>query len=335
MIGRPAARGARLCRLGPRVLPGAWLAGIGLLAAADPLPNPLTLEQALNLADPHPRSAANPALVARLPPRHPLYLDCHTLAFGNAAADPERGRPVAALLPPPAAQRLAVLERYLDVLLADLAYSRFDEAMAVAYIQFDRASIRRELGQISDLRVLELESVYRQVLQDRSGSEIGRQLTRALLAQAMARPETLPRDLEAPRLPALPNPLPTLDALVSEASERNPALQALGAGEAEEANRALIALELRQQIQELLLRLAALEAADRRMDTEIAYRDLKLDESRTLYEQEVAADLGYSMSQQTMTRMQDARVDYCRALAWAEIDALTGRPVWPIADKTP
>ncbi len=295
---------------------------------ADLLPDPLTVAQALALAERNPRQDASPTLTARLPPRHPLYLDCHNLAFGNAAADPGRGRPVQTLAGPEAARRLGVLERFFDVLLADLAYSRFDEAMAVAYVQFDRASHRRELGQLSDLRVLELESVYQQVLQDRAASEIGRQLTRALLAQALNRPDTLPRDLAAPELPTLPDPLPEADTLIAEATARNPALGSPIA-EGGEADRALVGLELRAQALELLLRLRALAAAQRRVDTESAYRDLKLDESRTLYEQEVAADLGYSMSQQTMTRMLDARVDYCRTLAWVELNALTGAPVWP------
>jgi hypothetical protein len=294
----------------------------------DPLPDPLTIDQALALAERHPRQDASPALTARLPPRHPLYLDCHSLAFGNAAADPGRGRPVLALTGAEAARRLEVLERYFDVLVAELAYSRYDEAMAVAYVQLDRASQRRELGQVSSLRVLELDSVYQQVLQDRAASEIGRQLTRALLAQALNRPDALPRDLVSPELPTLPDPLPSLGTLLGEVSARNPAPEnpATSTGD---ADRARIDLELRQQVLELLLRLRALAAAQRRADTESAYRDLKLDESRTLYEQEVAADLGYSMSQQTMTRMLEARVGYCRALAWAELNALTGAPVWP------
>jgi hypothetical protein len=101
---------------------------------------------------------------------------------------------------------------------------------------------------------------------------------------------------------------------------------------ASEPDRQLIRLELGQQLAELLMRLRALAAAERQVQTESAYRDLKLDESRTLYDQEVAADLGYSMSQQTMTRMRERRIAYCQALAWAEVQALTGKPIWPTGD---
>jgi hypothetical protein len=324
----------------------AALAGllIGLLigpvaaAAADAedgaLPDPLSLDQALALAEGHPRVSASPGLVARLPERRPLYLDCHTLAYGKAAIDPGRGRPVNALIGAADTQRLEILARFFDVLLADLAYARYNEAMAVAYIQFDRAASRRDLGQISDLRVLELESVYQEVLQNRAGSEVAQRLTRALLGHALGRVDALPRELTPPTLPALPEDLPDEGALIGAALAGNPALGALLA-DGDDADRALVELELTQQVREVLMRLAALAAGARQVATESAYRDLKLDESRTLYDQEVTADLGYSMSQQTMTRMREARIQFCRVLAWGELNALAARPILTPAEDTP
>ena len=311
--------------------------GADPVSGAEPLPDPLSLDQALALAEKHPRVDATPALADRFPRRQPLYLDCHTLAFSSSAVDPGRDRPMAPLIEPADAARLEVLTRFLDVLLADLAFARYNEAMAVAYIQFDRAGARRDLGQISDLGVLELESVYQEVLQNRTASEIGQQFTRTLLGQALDSPDTLPRDLVTPTLPEPPDPLPQVRALAERATADNAAVRALTtAGSA--SDRRLVELELRQQIQELLLRLHALAAAQRQVRTESAYRDLKLDESRTLYDQEVTADLGYSMSQQTMTRMRDQRIAFCRALAWAELNALTGRPILspanPQADRS-
>jgi hypothetical protein len=125
--------------------------------------------------------------------------------------------------------------------------------------------------------------------------------------------------------------LPGEETLLPAALAGNPALAALGR-DGGAAARALLELELAQQVREVLMRLAALGAAARQVATEVAYRDLKLDESRTLYEQEVTADLGYSMSQQTMTRMREARIGYCRTLAWAELNVLLGRaPLDPAA----
>lgn len=301
--------------------------------AAETLREPLDLRQALSVADDHPRLAASPEANALLPRRQPLYLDCHHLAFTGKAIDPERNRPLEVLMEPADAHRLEVLARFLDVLLADLAFSRYDEAMAVAYIQFDRASVRRELGQFSDLAVLELESTYQEILHERAASQIGQQFSRTLLAQALNRPGYLPRELLKPDLPPLPDPLPEAQALLDAALAQNEALRAR-MEDASEPDRQLIRLELGQQLAELLMRLRALAAAERQVQTESAYRDLKLDESRTLYDQEVTADLGYSMSQQTMTRMRERRIAYCRALTWAEIHALSGKPIWPTGDDT-
>jgi len=297
------------------------------------VPEPLGLEQALAFADAHPRAQSDAADPGALPRRLPLYLACHDLAFGaSAAGDDPRNRPADALLAPVDAQRMEILVRFLDVLLADQSFSRYSEAMAVAYIQFDRASIRRELGQVSDLRVAELNATYQDVRQRRAGSEAAQRLTRALLAQAMDRPDALPRELTAPRLPALPDPLPGLNEVVVAAEAGNRALAEVKAAK-NPAGARVLELELRQQAVELLMRLQSLAASVESSQAETALRDLKLDESRVLYEQEAAADLGYSMSQQTKAKLDEQRVAYCRVLAWAELQALQGRPVWPMTEK--
>ncbi len=303
--------------------------------SAEPIPDPLSIGQALDLADGHPRTLASDDLAARLPRRPTLFLDCYSLAFSDAAAaDIQRGRPLEPLITPEAAQRLEVLERFFDVLLADLSFSRYDEAMAVAYVQFDRASVRRDLGQYSDLRVQELEAVYQDVRQHRTASVAGQRLSRALLASAVGSDAELPRDLVPPPIPERPDQPPDPDRLFSAAAAKNPAVAELIKSRGE-ADRSLVRAELRQQVLELLLRLDALNAAAQSVRTESALRDLTLDESRTLYEQEVKADLGYSMSQQTKTRLLEQRVEYCRALAWAELDALLGEPVWPDTQGDP
>lgn len=299
------------------------------------VPDPLSLEQSLKTLVAHPRMTASADLEARFPRRQSLYLDCHGLAFNHSLFDdPSRNQPLAALLSPLAAQQLEVMARFFDVLLADLSFASESEAMAVAYIQFDRAAVRRQLGQVSELRVLELETVYQDLLHRRAASEIAQQWTRALLAQALGQPEDVPSNLTEPTMPALPNEFPTPDTLLTVAAAA-PAARAL-VQDRPESERALIRMELRQQILELLLRLKALVATERSVRTESNWRDLKLDESRTLYDQEVTADLGYSMSQQTQTRLLKKRVAYCQALTWAELNALADRPLWaPTPRDTP
>ncbi|AFL74322.1 hypothetical protein [Thiocystis violascens] len=294
--------------------------------------DPLSLAQSLTTLAAHPRMTASADLEARLPRRQPLYLDCDGLAFNHSLFDdPNRNQPLAALLSPLAAQQLEVMARFFDVLLADLRFASESEAMAVAYIQFDRASVRRQLGQVSELRVLELETVYQDLLHRRAASEIGQQWSRSLLAQALGQPEDVPRNLTEPILPTLPHELPTLDALLAGAADA-PTARALGQ-DRPESERALIRMELRQQILELLLRLKALAAAEQSVRTESTWRDLKLDESRTLYDQEVTADLGYSMSQQTQTRLLEKRLAYCQALTWAELNALADQPLWALTPR--
>ena len=306
----------------------AW--AVPALAQDEALPEPLGLEQALGFTDGHPRTQLDPAQALALPRRLPLYLACHELAFGAAAiGDDARNRPLDALLNPVDAQRLEILVRFLDTLLADLSFSRYSEAMAVAYIQFDRASIRRDLGQFSELRVADLAATYQEVRRNRSGAETAQRLTRALLAQALNRPDSLPRDLVAPQLPPLPDPLPDIKTLIAGAEKGNQALAERKA--ADPAMGRVLNLELRQQALELLLRLQALAAAADGAAAETAMRDLKLDQSRVLYEYEAVADLGYSMSQQTKARLDEQRVAYCQALTWAELQALQGRPMWPQA----
>jgi hypothetical protein len=46
-----------------------------------------------------------------------------------------------------------------------------------------------------------------------------------------------------------------------------------------------------------------------------------------MYEMEVTADLGYSMSQQTKARRDQTEVALCQALTLAELNALQGRPL--------
>ena len=317
-------RAGRRGRLLPQVLALLLCASSPLLTADDGVPEPLTLEQALGFAVGHPRVLA-PAGDALFPRRQSLFLGCHELAFtGTRGRDDARDAAWSALLAPETAQRLAIMQRFFDVLLADLSYSRDSEALAVAYIQFDRARVRAELGQFSPLKVAELEAGYQLILRQRAASEASQRITRSLLAQALGRPERLSRDLITPDLNPATAPLPELDAVVASALKHNPQVQQRMAGGAP-AERALIEMEVRQQALELLTRLELLGVIAEQARIESNWRDLKLDESRTLYEMEAQADLGFSMSQQTKARRDEEEVALCRTLTRAELGALQGK----------
>lgn len=124
-------------------------------------------------------------------------------------------------------RRLEVMQRYFDVLRADLEFARDDEAMAVAYVTLDRLRSRRELGQVSDLDILTMESEYQQSRQNRFSSEARMRVARAQLAIVLNRPGMLPSNLVRPELPQLFRVLPDYELLLNKALADNPRLLAL------------------------------------------------------------------------------------------------------------
>lgn len=300
-----------------------------LASASDAVPDPLTLEKALSFAADHPRvtsaEATNgTATPLQLPRMQPLYLGCHSLAFSGArTADAERDVAWSPLIGAEPAQRLEIMQRFFDVLLADLSFSRDNEAMAVAYIQFDRAEARGELGQFSPLRIAELQAEYQLIRRQRAASEAAQRVTRALLASALGHADSLPRELVSPDLAEAESDPPALDTVVERASENNRRISELMDGRSD-AEQALLRMAVRQRALELLTRLDLLEVVAEQMRAESDWRDLKLDESRTMYELEAASDLGFSMSQQTKARRDENKAAFCRYLTRAELEALQG-----------
>jgi outer membrane protein TolC len=207
-----------------------------------PLPSPLTLEQALAIADrAHPdRVLADAALErARARYRQADAVDDFELGFTAElrAIDPSEiaayqthndslarlnlskqlydfGRSARAEEAAEAAldsqqwqlqevrqqRRLEVMQRFFDVLLADLQQARDNEALAIAYIRYDRAVNRQELGKASDIEVLELQSRYQQVRLRTTASSNQQRITRSQLAISLNRPNDLPADLAIPEL---------------------------------------------------------------------------------------------------------------------------------------
>ena len=121
-------------------------------------------------------------------------------------------------------RRLDIMRRYFDVMLADLAYLRDNEDMAVAFIAYDKTRDRRELGQVSDVELLDLKNRYEQVRLKRYRSDTLQRSTRGLLAAAMNQPQQLPATLEAPKLPSLKRKLPEFEKIQQDVLDNNPAL---------------------------------------------------------------------------------------------------------------
>ena len=122
-------------------------------------------------------------------------------------------------------RRIEIMQRYFDVLLADLQYTADNEYMSVAYVTFDNARDRFQQKLISQVDLIELEARYQEWLVKRNQSQQRQRITRALLADAMNQPGQLASDLEDPKLSDNDRVLPAyedLQALI----EHNPRLQA-------------------------------------------------------------------------------------------------------------
>ena len=125
-------------------------------------------------------------------------------------------------------RRIEILQRYFDVVLADLTFARYNEEMAVVYVALDKLRDRHELGQVSDIVVLEKETEYQRVRRLRAASQNRQRLTRARLAFAMGLPGQLPAEVQRPaRLPQLTRKLPEVAALQEQALAGNRSLLAL------------------------------------------------------------------------------------------------------------
>jgi len=118
--------------------------------------------------------------------------------------------------------RVTILSAYFDVLLADMAYARDNEGMSMAYVRFDRAQQRNELGQLSDIALMEKNSEYQATRVQRYRSSMAQRSTRAQLANILNRPGQLPNELSEPKLEILQRSIPEeIGAWVKEAEIGN------------------------------------------------------------------------------------------------------------------
>ncbi|MFA5531098.1 MAG: TolC family protein, partial [Thiohalomonadaceae bacterium] len=159
--------------------------------------------------------------------RKNLYDFGRTSAF-RAAAEAGVARAESVYQDALAQRRIDIMARFFDVVLADLEFSREDEAMAVVYVTLDRLRQRHELKQISDVDLLAAEAEYQNVRRSRYAAEGRQRLTRAALADALNRPGSLSSDLKRPDLAAaVSRALPEVEVLQEAASVRNPVLVGL------------------------------------------------------------------------------------------------------------
>jgi len=286
--------------------------------------------------------------------------------------------------------RLDIIRRYLDVLLADHEYRLAVESVVTAFVERDKVRDRHELGQRSDIDLLQSESDYAELDAERNAARARQRSSRALLVEALGVPEGRPEVLVEPDMSRLQRQLPELGVLMGQVLEGNSELRAaraeldaaqqlLLAGRAgnrpvisaragryeyqrdlssrddwqvgialdwplfrggrvaadtaralsdkhyQQAQIAVLESDLRERVTQLWEDLQVLRSEQRAAEALMDYRELYLDRSRSLYELEVATDLGDAMVESTRARLRQAQVNYRLLLTWAELDLLQGK----------
>jgi outer membrane protein TolC len=169
-----------------------------------------------------------PDNIGRVVARKPL-LDFGRSSQAVEAADQQVAARQALLFDVDNLRRIDIMARYFDVLLADMQYAADNEFMAVAYVAWDNAKIRFDVGQISRPDLVRLQADFQDVREHRNASLQRMRSTRQKLAHAMYRPGILPTELAEPELKNNARPVPEYESLLPWVMEKNPRVQALQA----------------------------------------------------------------------------------------------------------
>ena len=241
---------------------------------------------------------------------------------------PELSCNISFLLDPLQRQKLLILRRMLDISLADHRAGLENEALAIAFIDFDRTQTRLEQGQRSELDLSYFQSEYQPVRVRFYASERAQRQSRAMLALARGDASELISDIE---LPDFTDWL-TLSAeeeqkkVIEAALQSNAVIKRLASLD-EKSLLAVAREQLRFELLEILLAQEVMLIEKESADADFEYRSLYLDRARTLYELEVKADLGDSMVEQTSARQRQMEVQYQRVMLKATFNALAGKPL--------
>lgn len=186
----------------------------------------ITLEGALRSGrNPNYNDHFHPDHMARLAARKPL-LDAGRTEASLAAAREESAARDLQWLDAQALRRLALMARYFDVLLADMQYNTDTEFMASAYVAWDNAKDRLDLGLMAPWELSQLEARYQDSLARRNETRRKLRDARLKLGLALNRPGPVLEDLKDPPLAGNDLPLPELVRVLDASLERNPRLLA-------------------------------------------------------------------------------------------------------------
>lgn len=169
-----------------------------------------------------------PDNIGRIVARKPLF-DFGRSSQAIEAADQQVAAREAQLFSVESLRRVDVMARYFDVLLADMQYGASNEFMAVAYVAWDNAKTRFEVGQISRPELMRLEADYQDIRERRNAALQRMRSARQKLANAINRPGQWPAELIEPTLKSNDVPVIDYDSLLPIVMAKNPRVQALQA----------------------------------------------------------------------------------------------------------
>lgn len=165
---------------------------------------------------------------ARIVARKPLF-DFGRTGQALEAADQDIAARQAELFNVEGLRRIDIMARFFDVLVADQQYVADNEFMTVAFLDWDKARERFELGIGNRPDLLKLEAHYQDWRERRNASAQRMRSAREKLANALYRPGKLPTQLVPPALEGNARPVPEYDSLLAWVMEKNPRVQALQA----------------------------------------------------------------------------------------------------------
>jgi len=123
--------------------------------------------------------------------------------------------------------RINIIRDFYAVILADLRYTFENEEMTQLYVKFDRLRDRHSLGMVTETLMLKAKNRYSEQQDIRSVSDHQRRIARQRLALSLNRPEELPGELITPNFSNHELDIPEFQALMKKAIKLNPGLQAL------------------------------------------------------------------------------------------------------------
>lgn len=123
--------------------------------------------------------------------------------------------------------QLEIMQRFYNVILADSRYTADNEDMVQKFLKYDKIRERASLGRISEVEVKRAESTYREALTIRNVSDRNRRSARLMLAIALNRPDELAAELVLPEFRDVEVEPPDAVALYKEVLSKNQFVRAM------------------------------------------------------------------------------------------------------------